>query len=77
MADDATMLYVNGMNGTRGGYLVPPLSPDEALKLAVADEKGRGDHLEELRRGRGGTASPASSSTSGSTCATSHRRGGE
>jgi V8-like Glu-specific endopeptidase len=48
--ESASSIYVNGINGTRGGYLVPPLSPEQALDLARIDEKGRGDHSIELKR---------------------------
>ena len=46
---DSSSIYVNGINGTRGGYLVPPLTPEQALELAKDDEKGRGDHAIELQ----------------------------
>jgi len=46
----SSTVYVNGINGTQGGYLVPPLTPEQALELAKADEKGRGDHAVELQR---------------------------
>jgi V8-like Glu-specific endopeptidase len=47
--NDSFLVYVNGINGTRGGYLVPPMTAEQALGLADADEKGRGDHAIELR----------------------------
>jgi hypothetical protein len=46
---DSSLIYVNGINGTRGGYLVPPMTPDRVLELARADDKGRGDHAIELK----------------------------
>jgi V8-like Glu-specific endopeptidase len=46
----SSKIYVNGINGTQGGYLIPPLTPEQALELAKADEKGRGDHAVELQR---------------------------
>ena len=46
MSDE--LLVVNGINGTTGGYLLPPMPPERISKIALGQAFDP-DHIRELR----------------------------